>query len=207
MQMTHALRAVHDTILVGSKTALVDDPRLTARMSPATETTLKAMVPRVPITLNSFGNPIPVVLDSRARISPDARCLQQKDFNPNASKAMLFCASDTQARPTLTEQADVIPVPRNDSPPHTLHLPSVIAHLQYRNIQSVMVEGGPTVLSSFLEAGLWDVVVVTIAPSVYGAGPALEAPMSNGGAFQSLRFCRPQWFTFGEDNVLVGLPK
>jgi diaminohydroxyphosphoribosylaminopyrimidine deaminase / 5-amino-6-(5-phosphoribosylamino)uracil reductase len=35
-------------------------------------------------------------------------------------------------------------------------LPAVLADLHARNIQSVLVEGGTTLLNSFLQAGLWD---------------------------------------------------
>lgn len=204
MQLTHALRAVHDSILVGSNTVATDNPRLSTRLSPSTETTIQPL-------LTDFGhsstacsqNPIPIVLDSRLRTTPIARFIQQRRTRPNASNPLIFCASDTQPDAALLAVADVIPVPKNDATINGLHLKSVLSHLLQRDVRSVMVEGGPTVLSSFLDAGLWDIAIITIAPAVFGAGPALSSS-HNRGAFENLRFRNSRWFNFDDDAVLVG---
>lgn|SRR5574344_553593 len=48
-----------------------------------------------------------------------------------------------------------------DLPPHWLHLscntlPEVLEQLYSNNVQSLIVEGGRTILQAFLQAGLWD---------------------------------------------------
>jgi len=58
---------------------------------------------------------------------------------------------------------------------------SLLAELRARGIQRVFVEGGPTIASAFLRAGLVDEVLAYIAPTLIGAGvdgadrPALGA--------------------------------
>ena len=50
------------------------------------------------------------------------------------------------------------------------------------NVQSLLLEGGPTIASSFLREGLVDKVMLFIAPQIAGAGvqfaPELETPVS-----------------------------
>jgi diaminohydroxyphosphoribosylaminopyrimidine deaminase/5-amino-6-(5-phosphoribosylamino)uracil reductase len=50
------------------------------------------------------------------------------------------------------------------------NLESVLADLYNRNINSVLVEGGPTLHGSFLDAGLWDEVRRFVSPMVAGSG-------------------------------------
>lgn len=51
-------------------------------------------------------------------------------------------------------------------------LPALLADLRERGVQSVFVEGGPTVASAFLRDGLADEVLVYLAPTLLG-GPRL----------------------------------
>ena len=45
-------------------------------------------------------------------------------------------------------------------------LPQILAHLHERKINSLLVEGGATVLQSFIDAGLWDEMRVEVNPSL-----------------------------------------
>lgn len=128
MQLMHMLRAEADAIIVGSGTALLDNPRLDVR-------------------LVSGRSPLRVVIDRRHRLHPGARLLH--------------------GAPTLY----VSPRQRSDLPPeveqlscHTL--PDLIAELGRRNVGTVMVEGGPTLLASFIRQGLWDAARIEIAPGI-----------------------------------------
>ena len=48
----------------------------------------------------------------------------------------------------------------------------MLADLYQRQIQSVLVEGGPTVLNALINAGLWDEIRVFRAPLRLGQGIA-----------------------------------
>lgn len=58
--------------------------------------------------------------------------------------------------------------------------PFILADLAKRNIHSILVEGGTTLLNHILETGIWDEVHVEVAPELkIGAGvaaPAIELP-------------------------------
>ena len=56
----------------------------------------------------------------------------------------------------------------------TSHRPAaVLAALHEREVRTVVVEGGPTVLSAFVREGLVDEVNAYIAPALLGAGPSV----------------------------------
>lgn len=65
--------------------------------------------------------------------------------------------------------------------PGTAESDSLLAELRARGIQRVFVEGGPTIASAFVRAGLADEILAYIAPTLIGAGsdgtdrPALGA--------------------------------
>ncbi|MBC3784098.1 bifunctional diaminohydroxyphosphoribosylaminopyrimidine deaminase/5-amino-6-(5-phosphoribosylamino)uracil reductase RibD [Spirosoma utsteinense] len=62
-------------------------------------------------------------------------------------------------------------------------LPQLLADLYQRRIQSVLVEGGTTLLQSFIDAGLWDEMRVFRSPTMLGntlPGAGVKAPAVQG---------------------------
>ncbi|KAB7725963.1 bifunctional diaminohydroxyphosphoribosylaminopyrimidine deaminase/5-amino-6-(5-phosphoribosylamino)uracil reductase RibD [Rudanella paleaurantiibacter] len=55
-------------------------------------------------------------------------------------------------------------------------LSQLLADLHHRHIQSVLVEGGVALLSSFIQANLWDEMRVFRSPKMLGAGVPAPAP-------------------------------
>jgi diaminohydroxyphosphoribosylaminopyrimidine deaminase/5-amino-6-(5-phosphoribosylamino)uracil reductase len=53
-----------------------------------------------------------------------------------------------------------------------------LAALAAEGVQSLLLEGGPTLATAFLEAGLVDKVIVFIAPTLSGGGPRLLGDLS-----------------------------
>ena len=153
MQLTHALRAQHDAILVGIGTALADDPKLNVR-------------------LVAGHNPQPVIVDSHLRLPPTARL-----FDHHAEIWIATTCQDRQrAAPLLARGARLLVTPP------TANGQVDLAHLRYqlgeRSIRSLMVEGGAQILSAFLRQQLADYVTMTIAPRFVGGlhGVTAERP-------------------------------
>jgi diaminohydroxyphosphoribosylaminopyrimidine deaminase/5-amino-6-(5-phosphoribosylamino)uracil reductase len=61
----------------------------------------------------------------------------------------------------------------------TRNLAEVLDELQVRQVQHLLVEGGPTLCTAFLRAGLVDEVLWWIAPSILGAGPPALGPLAD----------------------------
>jgi riboflavin-specific deaminase-like protein len=145
MYMTHQLRALHNAILVGINTVLVDDPQLTVRYADG-------------------DNPIPVVLDSRLRTPPTARLLQQD--NRQAIIATLPDASRERESKLVEAGARVVRIP--EAPGGGIRLTDLFCWLREQHVKSLMIEGGSKVISSVLANCLGDQLVLTIAPRFFG---------------------------------------
>jgi diaminohydroxyphosphoribosylaminopyrimidine deaminase/5-amino-6-(5-phosphoribosylamino)uracil reductase len=146
----HRLRAACDAILVGSGTALADDPSLTVRDVPA-----------------GARSPLRVLVDSRGRVDASHRL-----FEGDA--------------PTLVATTDRSPEGRRDAwrtagaevetfgaVDDGLSLHSLLEHLGKRDVQQLLLEGGPTLAWGAVEAGLVDRLVLYLAPKLLGG---VDAP-------------------------------
>ena len=70
----------------------------------------------------------------------------------------------------------------------TSHDPAqVLAALHEREVRTVVVEGGPTVLAAFFRAGLVDEVNAYIAPALLGSGPTVVEGLGIATMAQALR--------------------
>ncbi len=143
--ITHQLRAMHNAILVGINTVLVDDPQLTVRYADG-------------------DNPIPVVLDSHLRTPPTAKLLQQD--KRQAIIATLPDASRERESRLVEAGARVVRIP--EAPGGGVRLTDLFCWLREQNVKSLMIEGGSKVISSVLANCLGDQLVLTIAPRFFG---------------------------------------
>lgn len=161
--LVHRWRAEEDAILVGRRTAELDNPSLTVR----------AWQGR---------NPLRVVLDRRLTLSPDLNL-----FNGDARTVFFTAAAKkAEAQTRLVDHTNVS-IEAFEDFPDLLH---TLAQPPYR-VQSVIVEGGAQVLNAFIEAGLWDearVFTASIAlrelyPAALVPHPVgIPAPMLPGNA-------------------------
>jgi len=150
MVLTHRLRAVHAAILVGIGTVLADDPQLTVR-------------------LVEGRNPQPLVLDSHLRLPLQASLLQ----GPCPPWVATLPEADPERWALLEGRgARLLPIPPD--PQGRISLPALLARLADLGIDSLMVEGGASVISAFIAQGLADQVVLTIAPLFVAGLNALE---------------------------------
>jgi len=73
-------------------------------------------------------------------------------------------------------------------------LKNILKSLYERNIHSVMVEGGASILNSFIESGLWDEANVEIAPVKINEG--VKAPVLDKLPISSKNFDGHKWLFF-----------
>lgn len=153
--MTHLLRSRHDALLVGINTVLTDDPRLTVRRC-------------------AGDNPRPVVLDSRLRFPGDARLMGHPDREPLLLTTEL---ADVEEIERLEAMGAVVRVlPRDEF--GQVDLVAALRCLADMGVDSLMVEGGASVIGSFLRKRLVDYCVITLVPRLIGGVKALDGPCS-----------------------------
>ena len=74
-------------------------------------------------------------------------------------------------------------------------------------IQRVFVEGGPTLASSFLRAGLVDEVLVYIAPTLLGGDRLATGDLGVGTIGAQRRLVVDAWQGLGDDLLVVAHPE
>ncbi len=150
--LTHRIRACCDSVLVGIGTVLADDPQLSVR--------------RV-----EGKNPIPIVLDTRLRIPLCANLVAR------AGSVSLIVAGpeNEEARRRAVEAAGAKPVTCATGEDGRIDLFALVALLSEMKINSVMVEGGARVITSFLRSKLVDQFIITLTPRLIGGLQVIDA--------------------------------
>jgi diaminohydroxyphosphoribosylaminopyrimidine deaminase/5-amino-6-(5-phosphoribosylamino)uracil reductase len=138
----HRWRSEEHGILVGTRTALHDNPHLNVREWPGPD-------------------PIRLVIDKNLSLPPTHHLFDGRQptvvftYRERATK-------DNLGFVRLSEAEDLFP--------------QIFHNLYQRNVQSVLVEGGPTVLNSLLKDGLWDEIRILRSPRRLGGGVAAPSP-------------------------------
>jgi len=144
----HLLRAEHDAVLVGSGTAIADDPQLTVR--------LPGMEDR---------RPVRVVADGRLQLPLTHRLIASAQETPTWILTRKDC--DKHRRRAFEEAGcEIIQLPVHEN--ELLDLRGGLTGLAQRGITRVLVEGGGRLAASLLEAELVDRLMVFRGPLVIG---------------------------------------
>jgi diaminohydroxyphosphoribosylaminopyrimidine deaminase/5-amino-6-(5-phosphoribosylamino)uracil reductase len=152
----HELRHAYDAILVGAGTIAKDDPLLTDR---------SGLPRRRPL--------VRVVLNDKVRLSSASKLATTTSEAPVVLFGRMSGRDVTDSRGDLTDKrVEIVSSDPSD-------LWSVLGELGRRSIQSVLVEGGPTVAGAFIDAGLVNKATFFIAPKIIGGS---AAPGAVGGS-------------------------
>jgi 3,4-dihydroxy 2-butanone 4-phosphate synthase/GTP cyclohydrolase II len=181
LEITHALRAVHQAILIGIGTLLADDPALTVRFADGE-------------------HPQPIVVDSRLRTPTDSNLL-------DGPIPPWIAATDhaTTASVETLEAAGAHILVFPPDPQGRVDLGKLLQALGERGVQRLMVEGGARIITSFLQEKLVDLLILTISPFLIGGTRAVSNLGGEGihhfPRVENLRSARA-----GKDVILWGHP-
>ena len=139
--LVHRLRSAHQAIMIGTGTALADNPTLTNR-------------------LWAGNSPLRLVLDRQGCLPQSLRLF----CDGNATRVYV----NRSVSPTSYEGLPGVTVVRLDFSCDVL--PQVMEDLCGLSVQSLLVEGGARLLESFLAAGLYDEIRIEQAPAVLATG-------------------------------------
>lgn len=184
-ELAHRFRAEADAIAVGIGTALADDPQLTARIE----------------GIGIERQPTRVVFDSEARLPVDSHLVQSAREVP-----LVVVASRAAPREALASlealDVDVIVASGENEAARVV---SALNELGQREIQSLLLEGGPHLAGAFFEAGEVDWLTLFLAPMVLGGKQARASVEGSGvekvaDGYQALRM---QCNRIGEDMLIT----
>jgi GTP cyclohydrolase II len=178
-QVSHALRAACDAVLIGAGTAVRDDPELTVR-------------------LVSGASPTRVVLDSTLRLPLSAKVLR-----PEAATLVVTTErSDPPRREQLRGLGVRVEVVPDDG--GQVDLAAALARLRALGMESVLVEGGARVITGLLARGLVDRIVVAVAPLVLGSGTEAVEQLDIARVSDGIRLANRLVVPVGDDVILAG---
>ena len=150
-QLVHKLRAQEHAILVGTNTAIADNPKLNVRSW-------------------TGNNPVRIVLDRNLRIPKNANLYDE------SVKTIFICNVrnpnlEVGSKNTIFEEINFDKkIPEQ-----------ICAVLQKHSIQSVIIEGGTQTLQTFIDANLWDEAMVFTGDNSFENGikaPVLSAKIT-----------------------------
>jgi len=179
--LTHQIRACSEAILIGIGTLLADDPRLNVR-------------------LVEGRNPQPIILDTHLRTPLNAKLIERTNIQP-----WIINARDERSEQTLAlRNTGSIPICCKTLPDGRIDLHALMKILAGRQINSVMVEGGARVITSFIESRLVDQFIVTISPIFVGGLSAIDSDGSQSRAH--LKLSEVRYRKSGDDLIVWASP-
>lgn len=170
------LRAAHHAICVGARTAHIDNPQLTTRIT-------------------GQPNPVRVIFDSRAALSLASNLAKTAREIP----VILFCDQSARETQAALEQLGVIVLPVGRTP-RGLDIAQALSLLRQRGIDSMLIEGGGRLAASFMALGVIDRIEWFRAPIILGGdGRDAIGDLGLSSMADIYRFTRVQARSIGDD--------
>ncbi len=143
----HKIRAKHDAILIGWRTAVLDDPILTVRHAKGK-------------------NPVRIIIDSRGTLPLSLRVIK----TAHTTRTIIAVSSKiSKSRRMKLESFGVnVIVAGKDK----VSIPLLLDRLWKIKIKTVLLEGGGKTNWEFVSRGLVDSLIVTISPRLLGGSTA-----------------------------------
>ena len=158
------LRAESDAVMVGGKTLLDEDPKLTVKSEALRHERLERGLPL---------NPIKVGIVGEARLRSDSDFLTTGPAN-----IVIFTTRRTSKHHVSLLKSLGVDVYLDDA--ETVNLPKALATLKQIGVERLMVEGGGTLNFELLRLGLVDEVTAYVAPLIFGGAGAPTLASGSG---------------------------
>ncbi len=180
-RLVHRWRWQHDAILVGIGTVLKDDPMLTVRDDDGPQ-------------------PKRIILDSFLRTPLNANVVSDAYVHTTIVAISETCNEEEKIDEISKRGGTIWKVPADSRGGLVLEI--VLARARLANIAALMVEGGRSVFSSFLEAHHADRLACFIAPKLLGDGVPAFQGLKDLTANHSISLGKATWQVV-DDNVLL----
>lgn len=181
LALVHRWRSEYDAVLVGARTVLADNPRLTVR-------------------LVSGRDPDVVILDGNFSVTGNERV-----FASAHRRRVFLCVTERSYERKRTRAARLEAIGtvilKFQSVNRRIPLRSVLKSLYAYNIGSILVEGGRDVFSQFVEHNLVDEISIFVSPATFGAGIAALTPAARRKVERWIERGEVEHRTLGRDHL------
>jgi len=179
------LRHQHDAIMVGVGTVIKDNPELTARGRVAGL------------------NPLRVIIDSKLRIPMDAKVIQDQK-----SPTIIFTTENVSEAKIEKLRSHSIEVYQTTGS-EKVDLIEVLTYLAEKNITSILVEGGSTLIGSLFDLKKIDKYILFLSPKLVGGKDAYSiiAGEGIGEMSEAINLQNIEVRTFENDLCIIGYPQ
>ncbi len=172
----HLERAQHDAIACGIGTIIADDPYLTTRLPG-----IKSGAPRI-------------VFDTNLRLSTSAKVLEAIKDQP----VWVVCSEGANKKTQKSLQDLGVTLLK------VKDLKDALFQMSEAGVTRLLVEGGPTLMTSFLNQNFWDRWLVFRAPKLMGAdGRSLSGDLNLEDMAQVLSLTPSETRQLGEDRLEI----
>ena len=173
-EVVHKLRGRVDAILVGRRTAQLDDPLLTARPQESTSGATAGSPSSAPARVAAR-----VICDSLARLASFNQVVKTARQFPT----LIAAGPDADEKDIRRLTAAGCEVLAFAAASHYERLSELLDELGRRRMTNVLVEGGSHILGTLLDARQIDEVHIFIAPKLFG-GEKATTPIAGAGIDQ-----------------------
>ncbi len=173
------MRSCHDAIMVGSATAITDDPELICR-----QPSLKSRSPHR------------IILDTDAKLPVESRLVKSMNIAP----LTIVVGPSANLASIIKLKSAGVNIITEELVNGRIALPELLDDLASTGISSLFVEGGAKVAEAFLEAGLVDEIDLFIGNVSVGEG-GVASPLSEKSQLTGFGLVRTEYF--GEDVLYV----
>ncbi|MCX6224011.1 MAG: bifunctional diaminohydroxyphosphoribosylaminopyrimidine deaminase/5-amino-6-(5-phosphoribosylamino)uracil reductase RibD [Bacteroidia bacterium] len=180
-RLVHKWRTEEQSVLAGSQTILLDNPQLNVRAW-------------------TGNNPLRITIDRKGDLrSPHPQSIDfsgDRGLGDRGSPLRIMDGEIPTIIYTCTEQLNQQNLEFFRISPDEPVWPQVLTDLYKRSIQSILVEGGPTLFETLIRENLWDEARVFIGPGWFGNGvraphfPFEPKEQGEAGNSQLIRFYR-----------------
>jgi diaminohydroxyphosphoribosylaminopyrimidine deaminase/5-amino-6-(5-phosphoribosylamino)uracil reductase len=180
----HTLRRRTQAILVGINTVIADDPLLTPRPAQG-------------------HNPLRIVLDSALRIPMQCQLMATADRHPLLilTRQESVATHQEKAKAMRSRNVEILTYSRKQA---NANLQVLERELSQRSIQQLLVEGGPRVVTSFLETGLAHEVNIYITAKLLGCAGTADIGNALTGLTHAIALQHVEMTALGSDVRIRG---
>jgi diaminohydroxyphosphoribosylaminopyrimidine deaminase/5-amino-6-(5-phosphoribosylamino)uracil reductase len=182
-ERVHFLRHCHDAVLIGSGTAMADNPQLSVRLK------------------GKYKQPARVVIDSKGILPLDLKLFDNSTFDVPVYVATTNQMSHEMSNELQKRGAKVLLLPGKEN---HVDLKVLLQELYSLGIYSVLAEGGAHLSGALLRDKLVDKVVCYVAPMIIGEGISMTSDLEVNSLDQALRLQDVQTANFGSDVEISG---